>query len=226
MNKIIVSLLLSIFLVGCKTSKEPSNSETAFKQYLIDTNKMDKDAVINDSYYDKYFLQYLDYETKNHISSNPYLKVNNVYSYLKNNGNSYIFSIFADDGRFYTGTYTIDSEYLTATVNGTIKLKQLIKLKRHGLFEIENNILKTRRFIITPFKEWYESDTGYIKNDTLHFTAIYKSKKYEYKKKWLSKTHKTHFIHKYQPKLIATKIKDSRTGLDVFMVEGEFTSNE
>ncbi|OXA86003.1 hypothetical protein [Flavobacterium hercynium] len=226
MNKIVLLLLMFVVFISCKTSKESGYTDTAFKQYLIDTNKMDKDSAINDSYYNKYYSKYLDYKTKKDVTSNPYLRENQVYTYLKNNRNNYIFSVFSDDGEFYTGTYAIDSDYLTTSENGIIKLKQLIKLTSLGFFEVENNNLKTTRHIRTRFKEWDESDRGYIKNDTIHFNTIYRSQKYGYKKKWLAKTHKTHFIHKYQPKLIATKIKDSRTGLDVFMVEGEFTANE
>ncbi|OXA86002.1 hypothetical protein [Flavobacterium hercynium] len=225
MNKIVLLLLMFVLFVSCKTSKDSAFPDEAFKRYLVETNKIDKDTAINNSHYDKYFLQYLANETKKDITSNPYLKANQVYVHLKNNG-SYIFSVFSDDSKFYTETCITDSEYLTAPENGTIKVKQLIKLKSLGFFEMENNNLKTTRHIRTRYKEWYESDTGYIKNDTLHLTAFYRSKKYGYKKKWLAKTHKTHFVNTYEPNLIATKIKDSRTGANVYMVKGEFTVNE
>jgi hypothetical protein len=221
-NKIILGLLVLLLFNSCKTSKSSGYTDTAFKQYLIDNQKMDKNASINDSYYDNYYSEYLKYQKKQQVTNNPYLKANQVYVYLKNNGNSYVFSIFSHDGELYTATKDIDSEYLTAPENGVIKLKQHIKLSSLGDFEVTNDILKVSRNIKTPFREWDENDTGYIKNDTIHFTASYISKKYEYKKKWLAKTHNTNFISTYQPNLKATKIKDSEFGSDVFIISGEF----
>ncbi|NRS90681.1 hypothetical protein HNQ02_003628 [Flavobacterium sp. 7E] len=223
MNKILLWLLVFLFFNSCGP-KLPRYTDTAFKQYLIDTNKMDKDAAINDSYYDKYYLKYLYDTEKKHILGNPYLKANQVYTYLKSNGNSYIFSVFADDGQLYTGTYFVDNEYLSAPENGIIKIKQHLKLSSLGDFEVTDSIIEISRNIKTAFREWDENDTGYVKNDTIHLTASYIAKRYGYEKKWWAKKHKTHFIHAYQPKLKAGKIKDPQFGYDVFIVTGEFNA--
>ena len=219
-NKIIIFLLLLIF-INCSSQKTDINDE--YRIYQI--NKGLDPKVKRPFQHFKDFLTYKDSIKKQELIHNSYLKINKVYIYLKNSGDSYIFSIYSDDGQLYTATKNIDSEYLSLPENGIIRLKQSIKLYSLGDFELTKDILKVSRKEKTPFKEWYENDTGYLKNDTIHFTESYISKKYEYKKRWLAKTHKSNFINTFQPNLKATKIKDSEYGYDVFIIKGDFKSN-
>ncbi|AYN04685.1 hypothetical protein [Flavobacterium sp. 140616W15] len=222
-NKIILNLLVLILFNSCTASKSFGYTDTAFKQYLIDTKKMDKDAAINDSYYDKYYLEYMRYEKKQQITSNPYLKVNQVYVHYRTN-NSVEFSVYSDEGTFCINTFDLDmnGEILSLPENGIVKVIKPIRVEDFGDFEITNDFIKTRKRSRTPFREWYDYVNGTIKNNTIHFTEKYiGTNRYKLKKKWLVKTRKTDLKEIYQPNLKATKYKD-KYGLVYFIVTGEF----
>jgi hypothetical protein len=214
MKSKIALLLLVLLFINCSSKKPDINDE--YRSYQI-AKGLDP-SIKRPFQHFKDFLAYQDSIKKQNLIKSLFLRVNKLYTY--SSGTSYTFSVFCDNGRLYAAT--IDSEDLTAPENGVIKLKQPIELSTYAGFELTNDILKVNVNYKTPFREWNENKTGYIKNDAIYFTASYISKKYEYKKKWWAKTHKTDFIHTYQPNLRANKIKDSQLGFDVFIITGEF----
>ncbi|HEX8577092.1 MAG TPA: hypothetical protein VF677_12430 [Flavobacterium sp.] len=214
-NKIVLLLLVLLF-INCSSKKPDINDE--YRSYQI-AKGLDP-SVKRPFQHFKDFLAYQDSIKKQNLIKSPFLRVNKVYTY--SSGAFFTFSVFCDEGELYTANIDTDSEYLTTPENGIIKLKRPIRLSSFADFELTNDILKVSINYKTPFKRWDENKTGYIKNDTLHFTASYISKKYEYKKKWWAKTHKTDFINIYQPNLRANKIKDSQSGFDAFIITGEF----
>ncbi|HEX8577093.1 MAG TPA: hypothetical protein VF677_12435 [Flavobacterium sp.] len=212
-NKIALLLLLLLF-INCSSNKPDINDE--YRSYKI-AKGLDPDVKRPFKYFED-FLAYKDSIKKQNLINSPFLRVNKVYTY--SSGTSYTFSVFRDNGELYVAA--IDSEDLSAPENGVIKLKEPLRLSIFAGFELTNDILKVWVNYKTAFREWNENKTGYIKNDTIHFTGSYISKKYEYKKKWWAKIHKTDFVNTYQPNLRANKIKDSQSGFDVFIVSGEF----
>lgn len=232
-NKIVLCLLVLILFNSCTASKSSGYTNTAFKQYLIDNNKLDKDAAINDSYYDNYYSDYLRYNKKQQLDSNPFLKVNQVYVYysqtetqtfgtfIDEGKQSVTFVIYSDEGLFCLSTFDLSSKYFSIPENGMIKLLKPIVVNYFGDFEMTKDFIKTRKRNKTPFKEWYDYVNGSIKNDTIHFTEKYIGKEYKFEKKWYALTHKTDFKEVYQPNLKTEKF-ENRYGLIYFRVTGEF----
>ncbi|WP_310556067.1 hypothetical protein [Flavobacterium sp.] len=213
-NKIILFLLL-LFLINCGSRKIDINDE--YRSYQI-AKGLDPSVKKSFKYFED-FLNHKDSVKRQALLNSNIIKVNKVYMY-KRNSESYTFCVFSDDGYAYNVTTTMYKnqdtqgyivglkEYVDASQNNIIKFNTPINLNYLGSFELKNNTISIKRSEKTPFREWNENDVGVFKNDTLTMTATYISKKREYKKKWLAKTHKTNFIFVYQPDLKAIGYKN------------------
>ncbi|OOB84193.1 hypothetical protein BZL53_03750 [Flavobacterium columnare] len=177
-----------ILLISCKTTKTnwwEDNKDTPFKRYLIQTNKIDINTKMNGKLYDDYYSEFLKYETKTELEKNPYLKVNQVYTFysetrtqtfgtfIDEGVQSVTFVIYSDEGRFCLSTFDLSKNPFTAPENGIIKLTKPVVVEDFGGFEITNDKIKTKKRNKTPFKEWYDHVNGYVKDDTIHFINKY-----------------------------------------------------
>lgn len=234
--KIILCLLALIIFNSCKTSKSKwyeDNKNTLFKEYLINTNKINLNTSMNGKLYDDYYSDFLKYERKQKLDNNPFLKINQVYIYysqtetqtfgtfIDEGKQSVTFVIYSDEGRFCLSTFDLSSTFFSAPENGIIKLIKPVSVEDFGGFEIKNDFIKTSKRNKTPFKEWYDHVNGSIKNDVIYFTEGYIGKEYKFEKKWYAVKKKFDFKEVYQPNLKTEKFKDSY-GLTYFRVTGEF----
>ncbi|WP_444622899.1 hypothetical protein [Flavobacterium columnare] len=177
-----------ILLISCKTTKTnwwEDNKDTPFKRYLIETNKIDINTKMNGKLYDDYYSEFLKYETKTELEKNPYLKVNQVYTFysetrtqtfgtfIDEGVQSVTFVIYSDEGRFCLSTFDLSKYPFTAPKNGIIRLSKPVVVEDFGGFEITNDKIKTKKRNKTPFKEWYDHVNGYVKDDTIHFINKY-----------------------------------------------------
>ncbi|SPE77942.1 hypothetical protein FLACOL_01956 [Flavobacterium columnare] len=237
LTKITFGFIFLIISFSCKTTKTnwwEDNKDTPFKRYLIETNKIDINTKMNGKLYDDYYSEFLKYETKTELEKNPYLKVNQVYTFysetrtqtfgtfIDEGVQSVTFVIYSDEGRFCLSTFDLSKNPFTAPENGIIKLTKPVVVEDFGGFEITNDKIKTKKRNKTPFKEWYDHVNGYVKNDTIHFTNTYVGKEYKFEKKWYAIKHKINFEEIYQPNLKAEKFKGSN-GLVKYRVSGEFS---
>ncbi|AMA49012.1 MULTISPECIES: hypothetical protein [Flavobacterium] len=236
LTKITFGFIFFIISFSCKTTKTnwwEDNKDTPFKRYLIETNKIDINTKMNGKLYDDYYSEFLKYETKTELEKNPYLKVNQVYTFysetrtqtfgtfIDEGVQSVTFVIYSDEGRFCLSTFDLSKYPFTAPKNGIIRLSKPVVVEDFGGFEITNDKIKTKKRNKTPFKEWYDHVNGYVKNDTIHFTNTYVGKEYKFERKWYALKHKINFEEIYQPTLKAEKFKNSY-GLTCFRVTGEF----
>lgn len=239
LNKIVLCLFVCILFNSCKTSKpkwyEDNTVNIPFREYLITTNKIDANTMMNGKLYDDYYSDFLDYKTKQQLENNPFLKVNKVYIYyneteiqtfgifIENNKQPITFVVYSDEGRFCLNTFDISAPFFSVIENGMVKLGKPIYIEDFGDFEIKGSFIKTRKRHKTPLKEWYDYVNGTIKNDTIHFTEKYVGKSlYKFNKRWLATTHKENFREVYQPNLKAVKYKD-KYGFTYFSVTGDFS---
>ncbi|MFC6269715.1 hypothetical protein [Frigoriflavimonas asaccharolytica] len=169
--------------------------------------------------YTAYYLEFLDYELKQKLKKNTHLKINEVYAYYRNNG-TVSFSVFSDEGNECVATQDIGGEYLSIPNDGKIKIIKPIKATFFRFFEVDNEILKVKKWYNSPSKEWYEDQNGVIENDIIHYTTYYFSKKYKYEKKLLATTNKMNEKIVYQPNLKAVKYKNDNN--TYFIITGEF----
>lgn len=226
-NKIII--LLSIFLLFCNCNSQNQSAkkqqyiderDAAFKEYLVKKNIPFKE--LSNAIFDNYYSDFTSDKLKQKLESNPYLKVNKVYVYYRT-PTSVEFSIYSDKGTFCLNTFDldIDGKILSFPENGVIKILEPIKVEDFGDFEIVDNVIKTRKRRISPFKETYYYVNGTIKNDTIHYTEKYIGREKKFEKKLLSKTLKSDIKEIYQPNLKAVQYNVGRF-LVSYEVTGEF----
>lgn len=208
-NRIIIVFLL--LTVGCSTVKN-KEEDLQFKNFIHP--KKVETATVGDY---RNFLVFKKKIEEESLKKSNILKVDKVYMYNRSE-DSFTFTVFGSNGNIYIATAHL-GEYLELNGN-TVILKKPVPLRCIGLFELKNDVIKVKRWEKTPFKEWTENDVGYIKNDTVVYTETYIAKKYEYKKKWLAKTHKTNFRFGYQPTLIANFYEYGHIG--EYEVSGSF----
>ncbi|WP_131368667.1 hypothetical protein [Chryseobacterium luteum] len=177
---------------------------------------------LNDSIFSAHYGDFLNYEKKIKLESNPYLKINKVYVHYRTPA-SVEFIIYSDKETFCISTsdLDIDGKVLSFPENGIIKVLQPITVEDFGDFEVTGNIIKTRKRHTTPFNQWYDYVSGTIKNDTIYFTEKFIGKEKTFEKKTFAKTKKTDFKEVYQPGLKTRKYTNG-AGLISYEVTGEF----
>jgi hypothetical protein len=177
---------------------------------------------LNDSIYSAHYLNFMDYERKLKLESNSYLKINKVYVHYRA-PNSVEFSIYSDKGTLCLSTFDldIDGKILSFPANGVIKVLEPIKVEDFGDFEVNGNVIKTRKRKISPFNETYYYLNGIIKNDTIHYTEKYIGKEKKFEKKLFAKTRKSDIKEIYQPDLKAVQYKVGKF-LVSYEVTGQF----
>ena len=230
------NFLILVYIVlnnSCNTVKSSGYTDTAFKQYLISKNKINLNSEMNDKLYDDYYSEFLKYETKTKLEKNPFIKINQVYSYysetlaqtfgtiIEEGKQSVTFIIYADDGYFYLNTFDLRSKEFSIPENGKIKLEKPIVIQHFGSYQMTNDFLKTRKHNKSYRQEWTDYLNGTIKNDTIHFTEQYIGQYVKFEKKWWARKKKYSLIEIYQPNLKAVKFKNN-SGLPCFEVTGEF----
>lgn len=179
------------------------------------------DSIRSDSLYDNYYLDFIKYEKKVQLEANPYLKLDKVYIDYNNAG--YIeFFIYSDQETFCMTVESVYSDKFSISKNGVVKILKPIYVEHYGEYKIEDNIIKSRKYISPPVNK-YNYLNGTIKNDTIHFTEKFTGTSVvEYKKQWLTKTRKTDSKIIYEPTLKAEK-KSYILHLVAYKVTGEFT---
>jgi hypothetical protein len=221
----ILALILFIFCLGSCASqnskqlyKEKRNE--AFKAYMTAQKIPFKE--LNDSIFSAHYGDFLNFERKIKLESNPYLKINKVYVHYRT-PESLEFIVYSDKETFCISTsdLDIDGKVLSFPENGVIKVLQPVTVEDFGDFELTDNIIKTRKKHTTPFSQWYDYVIGTIKNDTIYFTEKFIGKEKAFKKKLFTRTKKTDFKEVYQPKLKARRYINE-TGLISYEVTGEF----
>ena len=236
-NKSIFYVYILVLLFSCKTSKNATPwikqpSAIPFREYLI-ANNISFDETNDDIYDTRYYDDFRAFKIKTKLEKNPFIKINQVYSFYSETENqtfgtiidegkqSVTFVIYADDNFFYLSTFDLSSDEFSATENGKVKLRKSVIVKYFGDYELINDFLKTRKRNQSPYKEWVDYQNGKIKNDTIFFAERYIGKKYKFEKKWWAIKHKENWTEIYQPNLKAVKYK-SKSGLTCFEVTGEF----
>ncbi|MDR6920508.1 hypothetical protein [Chryseobacterium sp. 2987] len=224
-NKIVVLLLILFCFESCnsQTKKQKQYKDernAAFKEYLNAQKIPFKE--LNDSIFSAYYGDFLFYEKKLRLESNPYLKVNKVYIHYITPA-SVQFVVYSDEETFCMSTVDLDMDgkILSFPENGVVKVLQPINLQYFGDYELAGNIIKTRKSRESPYKETYYYVNGSIKNDTIHFTERYEGKSKKFEKKILAKKHKEDFTEVYQPGLSARKFINN-ANLVSYEVTGEF----
>lgn len=224
-NKIFVLLLVLFCFESCssQTKKQKQYKDernAAFKEYLNAQKISFKE--LNDSIFSAYYGDFLFYEKKLKLESNPYLKVNKVYIHYITPA-SVQFVVYSDEETFCMSTVDldIDGKILSFPENGVVKVLQPVNLQYFGDYELTNNTIKTRKSRVSPDKETYYYVNGSIKNDTIYFMERYEGKSKKFEKKVFAKKHKDNFKEVYQPGLTARKFINN-ANLISYEITGEF----
>lgn len=226
-SNLLAILSVALFLVTCNSQKLNSKQQeyndkrkSEFKDYLI-TKKIPF-TTVNDSIFNAYYSDFLDDELKLKLEENPHLKINKVYVHYRT-PTSVEFSIYSDKGTVCLSTFDldIDNKILSFPENGIIKILEPIKVEDFGNFEINGNVIKTRKRQLSPFNETYYYVNGTVNNDTIHYTERYVGKEKKFEKKTFFKTYKEDFKEIYQPGLKAVQYKQGKH-LVSYIVTGEF----
>ena len=224
-SKIIFFFIVLIIFENCnsqtKNNEQYKNKRNIeFKEYLIAQKIPFK--TLNDSVFSAYYMGFIYNKKRIDLESNPNLKVNKVYVHFIT-PSAVEFIIYSDEETFCISSYDVEinGKTLGFPDKGVIKVLEPIIVEYFGDYELNNNIIKTKKRVLGPFSETYYHINGSIKNDTIYFTEKYEGKKYKFEKKFFSKKHKDNFIEVYQPNLNARKYINN-AGLTTFEVTGEF----
>ncbi len=233
MKKIIYFIIL-VLVLGCSTQpKKLPWKDKDFEDYLTSINipfrvdeKTGKTYSDNNiKFYDKYYSDFIKYERRIRLESNPFLKVNQVYVRYRSY-DSFDIYVFGNDeqfGRIFNAR--VDGINFELTTDGYVKTKQPVLISNFGDFEIKDDFLKTRRYSKSPYSIWYDYVNGTVRNDTIFMREAYIGKDtYSFKKHWLASRKKIDFKLIYQPnfKIRITSVYDSSV-LTSFVIEGEFS---
>ncbi len=190
-NKILFLLFILFCFDSCKsqTKKQKQYKDernAAFKEYLNAQKIPFKE--LNDSVFSAYYGDFLYYEKKLKLESNPYLRVNKVYIHYITPA-SVQFVVYSDEETFCLSTSDLDMDgkILSFPENGIVKVLQPVYLQYFGDYKLTDNTIKTRKSRESPHTETYYYVNGSIKNDTIHFTERYEGKSKSLRKKHLLK---------------------------------------
>ncbi|MBE8726790.1 hypothetical protein [Flavobacterium hungaricum] len=234
MTKKALLFLLFTSIVACTSTREKKEASNKIRKEYVDfVVSRGLDTLKTKHYHD--FVEFKEEQKRKELINNPYLKLNHVYTFhhytrgqevgtfIEKPKEFITFVIYSVEGTFCLSSSELGGEYLSFSENGIIKIKKPILIEYFGNFELTDNFLKTRKRNKTPYKEWYDYLNGTIKNDTIFFTEKFVGQKYEFKKKWTSKTRKANLTEIYQPNLSVTKYIN-KSGIVSFTVTGELNS--